>query len=209
MTQLSDDEIFEALDPYYATATHHLCDQIRCYIGLLLRWSSRLSLTTITNPQDILRFHFGESLFAVDAVPIRHGRLADVGTGAGFPAIPIRMVNTKVRLTLVESNRKKAVFLSEVIRALNLTDVEVFSGRMQDLSRQKDRFDMITSRAFRADDELLQWSNDQLADNGLLILWTTISEAEKIAVQPRWMWRRPALVPSSERRAILVGSKID
>jgi 16S rRNA (guanine527-N7)-methyltransferase len=207
MTKLSDQVIIENLYPYYPITSTQLCDQIRCYIDLLLRWNARLSLTTITEPRDILRFHFGESLFAVDIVPIRHGRLADVGSGAGFPAIPIRMVNADISMTLLEANQKKRVFLSEVCRSLDLVNVEVFPGRMQDLNSTGRDFSAITSRAFKVGEELLHWSSQQLSRSGLLILWTSASEAEKIALQHRWLWKDPIPVPESSSRVILIGSE--
>ena len=92
MKPLSDEIIIAALKDYGVATSARLCDQIRIYIDLLLRWNQKTSLTTVTDPAEILRFHFGESLLAVELVPIRHGRLADVGSGAGFPAVPIRMV---------------------------------------------------------------------------------------------------------------------
>src|SRR5271156_2910307 len=108
MKQLSIDTIRAALKPYGVAANDLLCEQIRMYIDLLLRWNQKTSLTTVTDPTEILRFHFGESLFAAGCVPIRHGRLADVGSGAGFPAVPIRMVSEGLEVILVESNQKKA-----------------------------------------------------------------------------------------------------
>src|ERR1700740_668701 len=91
MKQISNDAIIRDLKAYGITASTRLCDQIRVYIDLLLRWNQKTSLTAVTNPEEIVRFHFGERLLAVPPVPIRHGRLADVGSGAGSPAVPIRM----------------------------------------------------------------------------------------------------------------------
>src|SRR5271166_2654316 len=110
MKQLQNNTIQATLTPYDVTASDLLCDQIRTYIDLLLHWNQKTSLTTVTDPTEILRFHFGESFFAVGSVPIRHGRLADVGSGAGFPAVPIRMVSEGLSAILVESNQKKATF---------------------------------------------------------------------------------------------------
>src|SRR5271167_1558568 len=123
MERLSNDIIEASIQPYSVTTTALLCDQIRIYIDLLLRWNQRTSLTAVTEPIEILRFHFGESLLAVSTVPIRHGRLADVGSGAGFPAVPIRMVSEQLSVVLIESNQKKATFLMEIVRALELEHV--------------------------------------------------------------------------------------
>src|SRR6202161_3581947 len=125
MKKISDNVIEQALLPYFSPVSPLLCYQIRSYIDPLLRWSRRISLTTVTDPSEILRFHFGESLLAVPSVPIRHGRLADVGSGAGFPAGPIRMVSEPLSVVLIESNQKKATFLMEVVRALKLEHTDV------------------------------------------------------------------------------------
>ena len=90
----------------------------------------RFSLTTVTDPLEIIRFHFGESLFAAKSLPITKGRLADVGSGAGFPGLPIRMISPNVDLLLIEPNLKKVAFLAEVIRSLDLNRTEVFRGRI-------------------------------------------------------------------------------
>ena len=95
-----------------------LCERIRTYISLLLRWNQSISLTTVTNSDEILRFHFGESLFAASAFSLENGRLADVGSGAGFPGLPLAMLLPDLNVTLIESNAKKFTFLSEVVREL-------------------------------------------------------------------------------------------
>ncbi|MGB7752304.1 MAG: 16S rRNA (guanine(527)-N(7))-methyltransferase RsmG, partial [Candidatus Acidiferrales bacterium] len=146
------------LRPYGATASARLCDQIRIYVDLLLRWNQRTSLTTVTDPEGIVRFHFGESLLAVTAVPIRHGRLADVGSGAGFPAVPIRMVSEDLNVILIESNQKKATFLSEIVRELQLANVDVRRSRMEEIDFSRDTVDFVTARAIGIDDEFLDWS---------------------------------------------------
>src|SRR5271154_1515379 len=117
---LTDQTISQTLQLYGFAPSPEICESIRTYIGLLLRWNQKIALTTITDPLDVLRLHFGESLFGIATVPIRPGRLADVGTGAGFPAIPIGMAVPDLSCTLIESNQKKATFLAEVVRTLRL-----------------------------------------------------------------------------------------
>src|SRR5271170_3327639 len=129
--RLSDELIARELQLYGTIASARLCDQIRAYIDLLLRWNEKTALTAVTQPEEILRFHFGESILAASSVPIRHGRLADVGSGAGFPAVPVRMVSENLSVILIESNQKKATFLAEVGRELQFNNVEVRRSRMR------------------------------------------------------------------------------
>jgi 16S rRNA (guanine527-N7)-methyltransferase len=207
MIAISDDEILEALYPYYPEATHPLCEPIRVYMDLLLRWNSRISLTAITKPKDILRFHFGESLYAVRRVPIRRGRLADVGSGAGFPAIPIGMVKHRVTTVLLESNTKKAAFLNEVLRELGLKEMEVYNGRMQAYSSGQNKFDLVTMRAVKVDKDFSWWAKHNTHHGALIILWVGVNAGDIIEKTTDWTWRKPLVIPGAERRVILVGKK--
>jgi 16S rRNA (guanine527-N7)-methyltransferase len=209
MKRFTDEQIARALNPYNleSTGLGPLCDQIRVYADLLLRWNRRISLTTITDPLEILRFHFGESLLAIAAVPIRHGRLADVGSGAGFPAIPIRMACRNVSLTLIESNRKKAAFLAEVARELDLSGVQIRAERMEDVDDRDLGFDFVTARAVAIDDIFLRWANNHLEPSGVIALWLGRENSRRIALSSSWKWRDPINIPGADRRVILVGSK--
>src|SRR5271154_744359 len=205
--QLSNDIIEASLQPYSVTTTALLCDQIRIYVELLLRWNQKTSLTAVTDPSEILRFHFGESFLAVATVPIRHGRLADVGSGAGFPAVPIRMVSDEVSAILIESNQKKATFLAEVVRELRLTNVDVRRCRMEDVNLSDVRVDFVTSRALGIDDDFLNWSRGAVNTTGSLVLWLGDADVSRISQKAGWNWSHPIRIPHSERRFILRGSK--
>jgi 16S rRNA (guanine527-N7)-methyltransferase len=208
MKQLTDGTIIRALRPYGTAASTRLCDQVRVYIDLLLRWNQKASLTTVTEPDEIVRFHFGESLLAIPFVPIRHGRLADVGSGAGFPAVPIRMVLENLSVILIESNQKKATFLAEVARELQLQNVEVRRSRMEDVCFDDQPLDFVSARAVRIDDEFLNWSHDSLNSSGSLVLWLGEEDASKISQKHGWNWADPIRIPRSDRRVILHGAKL-
>jgi 16S rRNA (guanine(527)-N(7))-methyltransferase RsmG len=208
MKQLSNAMIEATLRPYNVAASPVLCDQIRIYIDLLLRWNRKTSLTTVTDPIEILRFHFGESLLATTAVPIRHGRLADVGSGAGFPAVPIRMVSDDLSVILIESNQKKATFLAEVVRELQLKQVDIRRHRMEDLNLSNDPVDFVTARALGIDDKFIKWSRRSLNERGSLVLWLGESDSDRISQTRTWKWRQPIRIPQSEKRFIVCGEKI-
>lgn len=206
MDSLSDARITEILAEYGVAPDFGLFYQIRTYIALLLKWNSKISLTAVTDPLDICKLHFGESIFAAHAVPMREGRLADFGTGAGFPGLPLRMASPAFELTLIESNAKKAAFLSEVVRGLELDGVEVFRGRMEH-HRPDKPYDWITARALGQHDDLLLWSRENLDASGKVVLWLGEDVVNRISQTSDWEWRFPILIPGSKRRFLLVGSR--
>jgi 16S rRNA (guanine527-N7)-methyltransferase len=208
MTKLSNGEIKRLLVPYGVEASDHLCEQIQIYMSLLLEWNQRISLTTVTDPAQIVRFHFGESLFAANAVPIRNGRLADVGSGAGFPSIPLSMDNASLECLPIESNSKKSTFQSEIARRLHLTNVRPYRGRMEDFDENEARFDWVIARALGMHRELLAWAQNSLARTGSVVLWLGEHDASEISAIPAWSWKDPIKIPDSDRRLLLVGRPI-
>jgi 16S rRNA (guanine527-N7)-methyltransferase len=206
---LADQFIVETLRVYGISPSPSLCGAIRAYIELLLRWNRKIALTTITDPCKILRLQFGESMFGINEVPIRHGRLADVGTGAGFPAIPISMAVPKLECVLIESNQKKATFLAEVVRVLQLNRIEIFRGRMEDYPAPKEKFDFAICRALGMHDTFLKWSSRQLKQDGSVVYWIGDEDAAKIATNSSWNWRPALRIPASSNRALLIGSQIE
>ncbi|MGA3293220.1 MAG: 16S rRNA (guanine(527)-N(7))-methyltransferase RsmG [Candidatus Acidiferrales bacterium] len=204
-SELSDSQIRDALLPYGIRAEKDLLDQIRAYISLLRQWDRAVSLTAVTDPIEIVRFHFGESMFAAPAVPIHSGRLADVGSGAGFPGFPLRMAVPAIDLTIIESNRKKTVFLSEVVRALKFERVTIRRSRVEDFDPEAP-FDFITARALGHYDELLAWAHRNLSQAGNIVLWLGEEDSKEVSRKPGWNWHPPVHIPSSKGRYILIGS---
>jgi 16S rRNA (guanine527-N7)-methyltransferase len=105
--------------------------QIQQYIDILLTWNEKVNLTAIRDPLEILYRHFCESMYAADAVPLEHGRLADVGSGGGFPGLPLKILRPDLQVFLIESNIRKVTFLAEVIRELGLKGAQVLARRYQ------------------------------------------------------------------------------
>ncbi len=207
MADITDKAITLILGEYGVAATPALCLAIQKYISVLLRWNEKIALTTITDPPDIVRFHFGESMFGASVVPIKEGRLADVGTGAGFPGLPLKLVLPSLDLVLIESNAKKASFLSECIREVNLTGVEAYRGRFEDIEAEQNRFDFVTARALGDYSNLLTWSHRQLTLGGSLVLWLGERDAMEIRKTSSFNWRAPVPITGSDRRVLLIGNK--
>lgn len=149
---LTADAIAELLQPYLvgvgaggtAFDQTRICEQLVVYLELILKWNARINLTAIRSPEEVVRRHFGESLF-VGARLGECATLLDFGSGAGFPGVPIQLMRPDVAVTLAESRSKKAAFLREVVRALELR-CEVWSGRVEAMTVER-QFDVVAMRA--------------------------------------------------------------
>lgn len=119
------------------------------YREILLLWNTRMNLISLQSELDLPVRHFIDSLTLLSCVPPGTGTVLDIGSGAGFPAIPIKIVRTDLHLTLLEASRKKSSFLKEVIRKLGLKGIAVLNCRLEELLKKdhKPSFDLIVSRA--------------------------------------------------------------
>jgi len=153
-------------------------DQISIYIDILLRWNARINLTAIRHPEEIVTRHFGESfflarhLFPKSGTDHRPPRVLDIGSGAGFPALPLKLWAPHIHHTLIESNNKKAAFLREVARTLTLTNINVIADRAEVLAARPDfpRAEVVTLRAVEHFEAVLPQAVTLLARKGTLAL---------------------------------------
>ena len=203
--------IAELLGPYTAEVgpPPALLEQLQRYLDLLLRWNARVNLTAVRNPEEIVTRHFGESLFAARILlddSRRSASLADVGSGAGFPGIPIKVFAPEFALTLIEPHNKKATFLREVIRTLQLDRADAFCGRAEQWGKTAD---LVTLRAVEQFERSLPSAAARVAAGGklcLLIGAGQIPTAQKI-LGAGWRWEEPMLVPESRGRVVVVGTR--
>ena len=204
---LADKDIAAALDPFGVTVDPALAEAIRRYIELLLKWNRRINLTSITDPQEILARHFGESLFAAHRVPIVGGTLVDVGSGAGFPGLALKLVCPALTVKLLEPVSKKMVFLAEVARTLNLTGIEFVAKRTEEYPANPLHADYLTARGVGDFEGLLSWAAAGLRSGGRVILWLGADDADILAACPGWLWEPAIKIPQSAHRVLLVGRK--
>jgi 16S rRNA (guanine527-N7)-methyltransferase len=207
--ELAGQAIAAAFVPFKMVASDNQISRIREYIALLLRWNRSISLTTVTEPLEIVGRHFGESMYLAELLPVENCRLADVGTGAGFPGLALKIACPSLRVVLIESNKKKCAFLSEVVRALQLENVEIRSERFEGIRPDTVSADIVTCRAVGEFKELLRWSRRALAPHGHLALWLGADDATRIARTGGWAWQPAQRIPESQRRFILIGRPID
>jgi 16S rRNA (guanine527-N7)-methyltransferase len=226
--------IAELLDPFMGPRTAqrltpNALAHISIYIDILLRWNARISLTAIRDPEEIVLRHFGESLFAaiqllnpqspvssassvVDSPSslssqssvVRSLSVADLGSGAGFPGIPLKLWAPQISLTLIESNYKKATFLREVVRSLALTNVNIKNARAESLT---ETFDLVTLRAVEDFASILPTAAARVAPGGRLGLLIGSAQIEPArALLPHFSWSEAVPIPHSRSRVVFAGS---
>lgn len=203
---LSLSAIGDILQSYDLDAPDILCERIRSYITLLLKWNKRTSLTSIEDSAEIVRYHFAESFLAVKACESLDGRLADVGSGAGFPGIALKMYVPSLEAFLIESNSKKCVFLAEVIRSLELTSIIIVRSRYQDIRALERPFDFVAARAIGEISSLLDWAASAIVSKGRLLLWLGAQGVDEASAMQRLRWNPPFVIPRTKGRFILNGS---
>ena len=204
---LSAETIRRALGEFQLAANDQQVLQIQQYIKILLQWNEKINLTAIRDPLEILNRHFCESMYAAAAVPVENGRLADVGSGGGFPGIPLKIIRPDLQVFLIESNIKKATFLAEVIRELGLTDARVIVSRYEELGEEVAPLDFACSRALGEFSAFLEWARSDRIAAKQVILWIGARDLPEIQKVRTWEWREPIPVPNSLRRLLLVGTK--
>jgi len=171
MPTLSESAIAELLIPYLPNIPSGLLPQLSLYLDLLLKWNARTNLTAIRDPEEIVRRHFGESLFAARHLDPGTTTLLDFGSGAGFPGLPIALLRSEIAVTLAESQNKKATFLREVIRTLNLA-TEVWPNRVEAMPASR-RFDVVALRAVDDMETALPAAIARIVPGGQLAVLTT------------------------------------
>ncbi len=181
--------------------------QIQQYIKILLTWNEKVNLTAIRDPLEILYRHFCESMYAAEAIPLKNGRLADAGSGGGFPGLPLKIIRPDLQVFLVECNIKKVTFLAEVIRELGLKGAQVLARRYEELGEEVAPLDYVCSRALGEFPAFLEWAGAEQIAAKQVILWIGARDLPEVQKIGGWQWHDPIEVPHSLRRLLLVGTK--
>ena len=124
-------------------------EQFFAYMNLLIEWNEKMNLTAIVEPNEIIFKHFIDSITILKEID-NNSKIIDVGTGAGFPGVPLSIMNPTLKITLADSLNKRLIFLQEVVNQLGLKNIEIIHARAEELGQNKkyrENFDLATSRA--------------------------------------------------------------
>jgi 16S rRNA (guanine527-N7)-methyltransferase len=205
---MTPERIAELLEPFLEdTSLSPLqLGQIATFTDLLLKWNAHMNLTAVRDPDEVITRHFGESLFAAKhlfPVPATGQTVIDIGSGAGFPGLPLKLWEPTVELTLIEANQRKAVFLREVVRALGLCGVKIFADRAECLS---DQASLVILRAVERFERILPVALNLLAKEGRIALLIGSSQIQTAKSALGGVeWQDPLSLPLSQSRSLIVG----
>jgi 16S rRNA (guanine527-N7)-methyltransferase len=204
-----ENRVRELLEPFDLRLNATQIHQVLVYLDLLLRWNAKINLTSIRSGDECVTRHFGESLYLARSVSLR-GRLLDIGSGAGFPGLALRIAFPDLKSTLLEPVAKKRTFLKEVARACYISAVDVLPNRLEDFVRQSTTgiFDTVTARAIGHLETVIPQALRLLGHAGQICLW--LGENQGLAVRGSSElieWGVPIKIPLSREREILVGTR--
>lgn len=176
--------LLSTLSEYDITLGKPAVDKLCLYYELLIKWNEKMNLTALTAPEDVALKHFADSLLLLRYIEIKKDeRVIDVGTGAGFPGLVLKIARPDIRLTLLDSLQKRLLFLDEVCRSLEISDVELVHSRAEDGSRTelRDSFDIAVSRAVASMNTLCEYDLPYVKVGGRFIAMKGKDAAQELS----------------------------
>lgn len=191
-------------------------DHLRAFAELgreLIKWNRKVNLTAITKPVEVATKHFVDSLAPLADIP-ECARVLDMGCGAGFPGLPVKIVRPDLELTLIDSVRKKISFVKTMIRTLNLGGITAFDVRAEDFCRKSDQaqaYQVVTCRALANSAQTVAWGLPFLAPGGMILLLKTPLEQKEAGPlynlareQNLKVDQKPYLLPKTDHKRVLI-----
>lgn len=176
------------LNEFGIELTAEMEEQFLLYYNMLIEWNSFMNLTAITDFDEVLKKHFTDSVSLIRAIPDlgeKKYRIIDIGTGAGFPGIPLKIVFPNISVVLLDSLNKRVNFLKEVISKLQLTDITAVHGRAEDFAQNKEyreSFDLCVSRAVANLSTLSEYCLPFVKKNGRFISYKSEKVSEEFEI---------------------------
>ena len=176
---MNKEEFERAIIDLGLTITPKIAEQLEQYASFLLAYNAHTNLTAIRTKEEVYLKHFYDSITLVKIADLSHGKLLDVGTGAGFPGLVLAIFFPNLQVTLLDSNNKKITFLKECVQKLSLTNVEIIYSRAEDYTRvHREEYDFVTSRAVAELRILLELNIPSLKIHGHFLVMKGNAEEE-------------------------------
>jgi 16S rRNA (guanine527-N7)-methyltransferase len=204
-TDLMVEELTRLCRLHNIQVTDSAVEGARIHFELLIKWNRKISLTTITSPSAAARQHYFESFFAANFIRAGVTTASDIGSGGGFPGIPISLLKPDIKFTLIESDSRKAAFLGEARRQLGLENLQVLNDRFENIPPC---FDLVLTRAIERFESQLSKLLEFSADSEQIIFFLSESMAKQI-LESGLITRvcEIVLLPESRDRALLIVSR--
>jgi 16S rRNA (guanine527-N7)-methyltransferase len=206
---LDEPRLRQLLEPFGLDLTPTQATQTLAYLHLLLRWNEKINLTAIRNAAECVTRHFGESLYISRHLQL-HGSLLDIGSGAGFPGLALKIVLPELSVTLLEPVTKKRAFLKEAARVCAFDHVAVRGDRLEELASAipAPAFDYATMRAVGNLAQLVPLAAQCLKPGGSLLLWLSQAQSAGLTtIDSGLTWLDPLPIPLSRTTEVWRGVK--
>ncbi len=182
---MEDELLQEGLKILNITPATEIVEKFKIYLQELKKWNRAYNLTSLKRDEDIIIKHFFDSLLYLKAIPDGIFSICDIGSGAGFPGVPVAIVRPELTVSLIEPSRKKCAFLRHIKNRLRLQNIEVLEGRVEDIKDKQ--FDMGITRALFSISELVKKAGHILKKDGFFILSKGPSLERETKELPEWI----------------------
>ncbi len=168
---MTNKEFLEKLNSLNISFTEEMLDKLNIYCDFLLEYNTHTNLTAIRNREDVYLKHFYDSLTVTKAIDLNTiNTMLDIGSGAGFPGIVLKIFYPHLKLTVLDSNNKKTTFISKLVEKLNLQEVNIVNDRAEEYAKKGIKYDLVTSRAVAYIDIILELSSYFVNEEGTILL---------------------------------------
>ena len=201
------EELKKAFEGTQVVIGDELISSLRTYAALLAEWNEKMNLTAITEEPIVIEKHFMDSLLIAKDFVFAGKKIADIGSGAGFPGVVLALAFPSCHVTLIDATKKKFLFLQELKEKLGIGNIAFHVGRVEDMKAERDTFDIVTARGFGAMNIFLEVAAPLAKKGGTLIAMKSLRGEEEL-VKSKFAIHRLGLSLSSTKKDVLPDGEI-
>lgn len=201
------EELKKAFEGTQVVIGDELISSLRTYAALLAEWNEKMNLTAITEEPIVIEKHFMDSLLIAKDFVFAGKKIADIGSGAGFPGVVLALAFPSCHVTLIDATKKKFLFLQELKEKLGISNIAFHVGRVEDMKAERDTFDIVAARGFAAMNIFLEVAAPLAKKGGTLIAMKSLRGEEEL-VKSKFAIHRLGLSLSSTKKDVLPDGEI-